>query len=88
VKTDDGEVRPIPYPYPVQSVVQIPGTEDDGLPSSCGFRWLPADHHYRHIMMFASELTRTAIQVPIFPFTPQDHSLDPLAYDFTYFVGC
>jgi len=87
-KGDGDEIRRIPYPYPVQSIHPVPGTEHDGRPSSCGFRWLPANEHYRHIMMFASELTRAASQTPIYPFTPQDHSLDPAAYGFTYFLGC
>ena len=85
MKVADGEVRPIPYPYPVQTVEPIPGTQDDGHPTTCGFRWLPADEHHRHVMMFACELAMATSQVPIFPFTPQAHSFDRSAYEFAFF---
>lgn len=86
-RNHDDEPRRIPYPYPVQSIHRIEGTEHDGLPTDCGIRWLPADNHHRHVMLFASELVRVASQVPIYPFTPQDHSQDPAAYEFIYFPG-
>lgn len=85
-KGEANEVQKIPYPYPVQTVHKILGAVDDA-PADCGWRWLPAHDDHRHVMMFASELVHAARLVPIFPFTPQDHSLDPLSYDFTFIAG-
>jgi len=79
-------VRAIPYPYPVQTVKRIHGTNDD-LPTDCGLRWLPANDDHRHIMQFASELAIAVSRVPIYPFSPHSHALDPKAYSYEFFTG-
>lgn len=78
-----GEVRRIPYPFPVQTVHQIEGA-NDGMPTDCGWRWLPAHDDHRHILMFASELVNIASLVPVFHFTPQNHSRSEDVYNFTF----
>lgn len=84
VKDANGNVRTIPYPYPVQSVQRIDGVEDN-VPASTGMRWLTAQDDYRHIMQFASELATVANRVPIYGFTPQMHALDPKSFDYHFF---
>lgn len=84
--SDSESVRRIPYPYPVQTQRRIVGTSDED-PTDCGLRWLSADDDHRHIMQFASELAIAVNRVPIYPFSPQAHAVDPKASSFEFFTG-
>lgn len=81
---DNGEVRRIPYAFPVQSIKRIKGA-DDGKPTSTGLRWLPSHNDHRHIMQFASEIAIVANRVPIYLFAPQMHAFDPLSFGYEFF---